>query len=261
MTTNNRIRIHVINVGHGDSLLVEFPDGPDGRPRFGLVDAGGEPAGSITVVGGQAANQGFTAVAGCTHRGGTLLAAVGQFLQQFKAAGIGAGCLREAALRELAVTVIGQRCTARPVRFPPGTDVFKLQPGPQFQVGLQRIFGRGTRIVRLTGPPGFRRCRLSSSIDRAGIRRCRFSRPGWRYRRVDLSLDQSGQHEDNQQPQQQHKAEQCQKPSQAAAIAGRLVRQSSWRGKFGLLRLPVESLAWIHAASVGRPGHRPVSLE
>ncbi len=42
MPDNHRIRIHVINVGHGDSLLVEFPDGPGGRPRFGLVDAGGE---------------------------------------------------------------------------------------------------------------------------------------------------------------------------------------------------------------------------
>ena len=47
MIRNDRLRIHVINVGHGDSILVEFPDvRSDGvyRPRFGLVDAGGEDA-------------------------------------------------------------------------------------------------------------------------------------------------------------------------------------------------------------------------
>lgn len=46
MRNNNVLRIHVINVGHGDSILVEFPDEvSDGRrPRFGLVDAGGEDA-------------------------------------------------------------------------------------------------------------------------------------------------------------------------------------------------------------------------
>lgn len=45
--TNEKVRIHVINVGHGDSILVEFPDYRDGnqyRPSFGLVDAGGEDA-------------------------------------------------------------------------------------------------------------------------------------------------------------------------------------------------------------------------
>ena len=44
MITNDMLRIHVINVGHGDSILVEFPDATagGGRPRFGLVDAGGE---------------------------------------------------------------------------------------------------------------------------------------------------------------------------------------------------------------------------
>jgi len=45
MRNNNTLRIHVINVGHGDSILVEMPDkvSNDGRlPRFGLVDAGGE---------------------------------------------------------------------------------------------------------------------------------------------------------------------------------------------------------------------------
>jgi beta-lactamase superfamily II metal-dependent hydrolase len=45
MIRNDKLRIHVINVGHGDSLLVEFPDagtGQDRKPRFGLVDAGGE---------------------------------------------------------------------------------------------------------------------------------------------------------------------------------------------------------------------------
>ncbi len=47
MIENDKLRIHVINVGHGDSILVEFPDkkGPTdstGIPRFGLVDAGGK---------------------------------------------------------------------------------------------------------------------------------------------------------------------------------------------------------------------------
>lgn len=44
MRYNNTLRIHVINVGHGDSILIEFPDeNLNGRrPRFGLVDAGGE---------------------------------------------------------------------------------------------------------------------------------------------------------------------------------------------------------------------------
>jgi hypothetical protein len=44
MIHNNMLRIHVINVGHGDSILVEFPDDTRNgrRPRFGLVDAGGE---------------------------------------------------------------------------------------------------------------------------------------------------------------------------------------------------------------------------
>jgi beta-lactamase superfamily II metal-dependent hydrolase len=44
MINNDMLRIHVINVGHGDSILVEFPDATAGgrRPRFGLVDAGGE---------------------------------------------------------------------------------------------------------------------------------------------------------------------------------------------------------------------------
>lgn len=44
MRRNNQLRIHVVNVGHGDSILVEFPDLIDGgtrMPRFGLVDAGG----------------------------------------------------------------------------------------------------------------------------------------------------------------------------------------------------------------------------
>jgi beta-lactamase superfamily II metal-dependent hydrolase len=46
MRNNNVLRIHVINVGHGDSILVELPDqtGNGRRPRFGLVDAGGEDA-------------------------------------------------------------------------------------------------------------------------------------------------------------------------------------------------------------------------
>lgn len=46
MIENNSLRIHVINVGHGDSILVEFPDDVSGArlPRFGLVDAGGEDA-------------------------------------------------------------------------------------------------------------------------------------------------------------------------------------------------------------------------
>ncbi|MEJ2720574.1 MAG: hypothetical protein P8181_05465 [bacterium] len=46
MIANNMLRIHIINVGHGDSILVELPDDTTGgrRPRFGLVDAGGEDA-------------------------------------------------------------------------------------------------------------------------------------------------------------------------------------------------------------------------
>ncbi len=47
MIRNDRLRIHVINVGHGDSILIELPDSlRDGvrRPRIGLVDAGGEDA-------------------------------------------------------------------------------------------------------------------------------------------------------------------------------------------------------------------------
>ncbi|UCG61636.1 MAG: MBL fold metallo-hydrolase [Candidatus Zixiibacteriota bacterium] len=44
MRKNDSLRIHVINVGHGDAILVEFPDdvSNERRPRFGLVDAGGE---------------------------------------------------------------------------------------------------------------------------------------------------------------------------------------------------------------------------
>lgn len=45
MIHNNKLRMHIINVGHGDCILVEFPDygkGANRRPRFGLVDAGGE---------------------------------------------------------------------------------------------------------------------------------------------------------------------------------------------------------------------------
>ncbi len=56
---------------------------PDGRValaqqfpgKFIMVDAQGDPAGSITVIGGKNANEGFTAVAGCTARDGKLLAA------------------------------------------------------------------------------------------------------------------------------------------------------------------------------------------
>lgn len=40
MIKNKSLRLHVINVGHGDAILVEFPD-KDNLPRFGLVDAGG----------------------------------------------------------------------------------------------------------------------------------------------------------------------------------------------------------------------------
>jgi beta-lactamase superfamily II metal-dependent hydrolase len=48
MRNNDNLRIHIINVGHGDSILVEFPDyrepgaGGGRKPWFGLVDAGGE---------------------------------------------------------------------------------------------------------------------------------------------------------------------------------------------------------------------------
>jgi len=44
MKPNDKLRVHIINVGHGDSILVEFPDsgrGASRRLRFGLVDAGG----------------------------------------------------------------------------------------------------------------------------------------------------------------------------------------------------------------------------
>ena len=44
MIANSDLRIHIINVGHGDSILVELPDdniGQNPKPRFGLVDAGG----------------------------------------------------------------------------------------------------------------------------------------------------------------------------------------------------------------------------
>lgn len=76
----------LFRVGDGPGE-VRTPQGiavlPDGRValaqqfpgKFILVDALGVPADELTVVGGTAANQGFTAVAGCTARGGTLLAA------------------------------------------------------------------------------------------------------------------------------------------------------------------------------------------
>jgi len=44
MKNNSQLRIHIVNVGHGDSILVELPDLVEGvtrKPRFGLVDAGG----------------------------------------------------------------------------------------------------------------------------------------------------------------------------------------------------------------------------
>jgi len=45
MKRNNELRLHIVNVGHGDSILVEFPDCTANglaKVRFGLVDAGGE---------------------------------------------------------------------------------------------------------------------------------------------------------------------------------------------------------------------------
>jgi len=55
---------------------------PDGRValaqqfpgKFIMVDAAGDPAGSMTLVGGKAANEGFTVLAGCRARGEVLLA-------------------------------------------------------------------------------------------------------------------------------------------------------------------------------------------
>ncbi len=41
MIKNKNLRLHVVNVGHGDAILIEFPDKKGGGPRFGLVDAGG----------------------------------------------------------------------------------------------------------------------------------------------------------------------------------------------------------------------------
>jgi len=56
---------------------------PDGRValaqqfpgKFIMVDLQNEPVGSLTIVGGEAANQGFTAMAGCNARADVLLAA------------------------------------------------------------------------------------------------------------------------------------------------------------------------------------------
>lgn len=45
MIANNNLRFHIINVGHGDGILVEFPDLIENgtrKPRFGLIDAGSE---------------------------------------------------------------------------------------------------------------------------------------------------------------------------------------------------------------------------
>ena len=47
MRNNDRLRIHVIHVGHGDCILIEMPDraGAGGRQvRLGMVDAGGMDA-------------------------------------------------------------------------------------------------------------------------------------------------------------------------------------------------------------------------
>lgn len=44
MKENNCLRLHFINVGHGDAIVCEFPDymnGAERKPRFGLIDAGG----------------------------------------------------------------------------------------------------------------------------------------------------------------------------------------------------------------------------
>ena len=49
MKKNDRLRIHVVHVGHGDCVLVEMPDLVEEdndvrRVRFGMVDAGGMDA-------------------------------------------------------------------------------------------------------------------------------------------------------------------------------------------------------------------------
>jgi beta-lactamase superfamily II metal-dependent hydrolase len=44
MRENNFLRLHFLNVGHGDAIVCEFPDyinGVERKPRFGLIDAGG----------------------------------------------------------------------------------------------------------------------------------------------------------------------------------------------------------------------------
>ena len=43
---NDRLKIHIISVGHGDSILIEMPDlkgknGENDKASIGLVDAGG----------------------------------------------------------------------------------------------------------------------------------------------------------------------------------------------------------------------------
>jgi len=43
MIANDDLRLHIINVGHGDGILVEFPDVIEGsvrKLRLGLIDAG-----------------------------------------------------------------------------------------------------------------------------------------------------------------------------------------------------------------------------
>ena len=48
MRRNDNLRIHVVNVGHGDAIIIELPDATENGnrvPRFGLVDAGGEDNG------------------------------------------------------------------------------------------------------------------------------------------------------------------------------------------------------------------------
>jgi len=46
MKNNDRLRIHIVHVGHGDCVLIEMPEvDTDGRrAKFSMVDAGGTDA-------------------------------------------------------------------------------------------------------------------------------------------------------------------------------------------------------------------------
>ena len=45
MVSNDELKIHCVNVNHGDATIIEFPDyGVPARARFGVVDFGGKKA-------------------------------------------------------------------------------------------------------------------------------------------------------------------------------------------------------------------------